>query len=464
MKNGQYPDLWKFQTITPAPKVYPTEKIRQLRPISGLKNFAKIYESFLAEFMVNDMKPTKDSAQYGNEKSVSIQHYLVRMINTILKAVDRNSKYEANAVLVQLIDWESAFDRQCHTLGVQSFIDNGVRKSIIPLLINYFQNRQMAVNWKGKLSQPRPLPSSGAQGGALGQLEYLSQTNNNVDFADKDKKYKFIDDLSLLNVVNVLMSGISAYNFRQHVASDIGTHGNYLPSENFDSQKYLENVTMWTKKQKMALNKDKCKYMVFNFTKKYQFSSRLYLDSAKLDEINECKLLGVVLTNTLSFEKNTEMLVKRAYTRMLILRNLSAFGVPIEDMINIYILYIRSITEQSCVVWHSSLTEEQGLEIERIQKVALRIILQEKYEHYQHALFLTNLEPLFSRRKSLCLRFAKSCLKSEKNCDMFPMKKKTVNTRPNEKYFVTPALTNRLAKSSIPYMQRLLNEEFAQNK
>ena len=98
------------------------------------------------------------------------------------------------------------------------------------------------------------------------------------------------------------------------------------------------------------------------------------------------------------------------------------------------------------------------------KKIALRIILQEKYEHYQHALCLTNLEPLFSRRKALCLRFAKSCQKSEKNCDMFPLKIKTVNTRPNEKYFVTPAMTNRLAKSSIPYMQRLLNEEFALNK
>ena len=57
--------------------------------------------------MVNDMKSTKDSAQYGNEN----QHYLVRMINTILTAVDRNSKSEANAVLVQLIDWKSTFDR-----------------------------------------------------------------------------------------------------------------------------------------------------------------------------------------------------------------------------------------------------------------------------------------------------------------------------------------------------------------
>ena len=149
---------------------------------------------------------------------------------------------------------------------------------------------------------------------------------------------------------------------------------------------------------------------------------------------------------------------------MLILRNLSIFGVPIEDMVNIYILYIRSIIEQSCVVWHSSLTDEQSLDLERIQKVALRIILLEKYEHYQNALFLTNLDPLFVRRKALCLRFAQSCLKSERSCDMFPAKVKTVNTRPNEKYFVTSAQTNRLAQSSILYMQRLLNEDAAVRK
>ena len=34
-----------------------------------------------------------------------------------------------------------------------------------------------------------------------------------------------------------------------------------------------------------------------------------------------------------------------------------------------------------------------------------------------------------------------------------------VNTRCKEKYFVQPATTGRLAKSAIPYMQRLLNED-----
>ena len=127
MQNGQYPNLWKFQTITPAPKVYKPCRFKQLRPISVLLNFAKIYESFLAEFMVEDMKPSKDLAQYGNEKSISIQHYLVRMIHQILTALDKNSQKEANAVIVQLIHWQSAFDRQCHVLWVKSFLENGVR-------------------------------------------------------------------------------------------------------------------------------------------------------------------------------------------------------------------------------------------------------------------------------------------------------------------------------------------------
>ena len=109
------------------------------------------------------------------------------------------------------------------------------------------------------------------------------------------------------------MCGIAAFNFKHQVASDIGAHGNYLPSENFESQSYLEKIDKWTTDKKMKLNSEKCKYMVFNFTRKYQFSTRLYLNDKKLEEISECRLLGVVLTNDLSFEKNTEAIIKNAY-------------------------------------------------------------------------------------------------------------------------------------------------------
>ena len=59
---------------------------------------------------------------------------------------------------------------------------------------------------------------------------------------------------------------------------------------------------------------------------------------------------------------------------MLILHKLYEFNLAIEEMVNIYILFIRSVAEYSSVVWHSSITEEESTHIERVQKTALRII------------------------------------------------------------------------------------------
>ena len=71
---------------------------------------------------------------------------------------------------------------------------------------------------------------------------------------------------------------------------------------------------------------------------------------------------------------------------MVILRNLNTFHVPVKEMVNIYCLYIRSIAEQSSVVWSSSITTGEEYDLERIQKVALRIILQSDYIDYSNAL------------------------------------------------------------------------------
>ena len=93
------------------------------------------------------MADSRDQSQYGNEKGVSVNHYLIKMINEILLAVDKNTANEKFAVLCTMIDWSQAFDRQCPKLGINSFMKNGVRRSLIPLLISYLQNRRMRVKW-----------------------------------------------------------------------------------------------------------------------------------------------------------------------------------------------------------------------------------------------------------------------------------------------------------------------------
>ena len=165
---GEYPDIYKLEVVTPVPKVFPPKTVKDLRKIAGTQNFSRIFEKFLSETMIEDMKPTRDPSQYGNSKGVSTQHYLIKMVDRILTALDSNNHDEKYAVVTQLIDWSQAFDRQCPKLGIQSFIKNGVRKSIIPVLISYFQNRRMKVKWHNHLSSQRDLVGGVLKGSALG--------------------------------------------------------------------------------------------------------------------------------------------------------------------------------------------------------------------------------------------------------------------------------------------------------
>ena len=129
--------------------------------------------------------------------------------------------------------------------------------------------------------------------------------------------------------------------------------------------------------------------------------------------------------------------------------------------VTIYVLYIRSILEQSCHVWHSSLTLEITTDLERVQKNSLKIILQQEYSTYEKALEHLNIDSLFDRRNSLCLKFAKKCLKTKQVSNIFPLNNAEYNleTRNREKYKVTYARTDRLKNSAIPFMHGQLNNE-----
>ena len=94
-------------------------------------------------------------------------------------------------------------------------------------------------------------------------------------------------------------------------------------------------------------------------------------------------------------------------------------GVQIEDLIDVYKLFIRSIIEYCSVVYHSRLTEEQNNKLERIQKTCLKIILSEMYIDYQSALEMTGLSTLKSRRIRRCLDFSLKSINHPENQKMF---------------------------------------------
>ena len=162
----------------------------------------------------------------------------------------------------------------------------------------------------------------------------------------------------------------------------------------------------------MKINQKKTKTMLFNFTHNYQFMTRLVLNGENVEVVSETKLLGTVISDDLTWNINTAYMVRRANARMVLLRKLSEFGAPVSDLKTIYISYIRSVLDQSAVVWHSSLTEENKLDLSRVQKTACKVMLKGRYKSYEKALEVLDLEILSDRREKLCQTFAKKSIKN----------------------------------------------------
>ena len=351
--------------------------------------------------------------------------------------------------------------RQSPLLGIKSFIKNGVRPCLIPILISFFQNRRMVVKWHGTMSKERRLYGGGPQGSTMGILEFLSLSNDKSQNVQEDDKYSFIDDLSLLELINLTNIGMQSYNVRQHVPSHIPDHNQFIAAEKLESQKHLDELSKWTDEHEMKLNPKKCKNIIFNFTNNHQFVTALKVNNHETETVKEAKLLGTIITEDLKWSRNTEEIVKSANKRLRILHVASKFTGKISDLKIIYMMFIRSKLDSSSVVWHNSLTEKDINSLERIQKASVKINLKNNYKDYESALKMLNLDTLCERRRKQCLKFAKDCLKHEQMKKMFPINEKNsqIETRHKETFKVNKANTERYRQSAVPYFQRLLNEE-----
>ena len=388
LNQGYYPTLWKQEWVTPAPKIINPKDISDLRKISCTSDYSKIFEGFIKEWILEDVIQNIDIGQYGGLAGTGTEHMMVCLIDRVLQLLDKNQ--DKSAVIAASLDWAAAFDRQDPTIAVMKFIKLGVRPSLIPLLSSYLTDRSMKGKFNGELSEIMSLVGGGPQGTLIGGLEYIVQSNDNADIVPPDDRFKFIDDLSILQLI--LLSGLVIdYDFHQHVASDVGIGQKFLPSYTYKTQEHLDFISNWTHENKMKLNPSKCKYMVFSRAK-IDFSTRLKIDQELIERVPSMKILGTWISDDLSWARNCQEICRKAYSRLSIITKLKYVGVGQDDLIDIYVKFIRSVTEYCSVSFHASLTQEQSNKLEKIQKTCLKVILGEHYTDYTSALIKCGLQ------------------------------------------------------------------------
>ena len=89
-----------------------------------------------------------------------------------------------------------------------------------------------------------------------------------------------------------------------------------------------------------------------------------------------------------------------------------------------------------------------------------------KYQGYEQALKFLKLDSLKERRIKMALKFAKRSLKLENFSRMFPLNDSNhmMTMRNPEKYGINISRSERHKRSAVPFLQRLLNEDYLKQK
>ena len=473
MKTAKWPTRWKKEYITPIGKISEPETEDDLRPISLTPFFSKVTERFVVKWLLEYIGPLIDFRQYGGMKGNSITHYLIEFVNFILSNQENT---EPTAILACLIDFSKAFNRQNHNILITKLSDMGVPAWLLRIVMSFLSDRTMVVRYKGATSSEKKLPGGGPQGTLLGLLLFIvlindigfsNQMNNAGELITTKRTLrsanqlhlKFVDDLTLAESLILKESVLSVpESARPQPDPYRARTGHVLVPGNSQVLSQITSVIEYAKENDMKLNLDKTKFMLFNHCQSIDFQPSYTIDGTEIEYVEETKLLGLVLTSDLKFDRNTEFIVKKGYKRIWILKRLKNLGASIKQLIDVYVKQIRSVLELSVPVWHSSLTLANRLSIERVQKAALQVILGSSYISYTSARKLTDLLTLETRRVNLCHKFALKTVKNLKHKKWFKVNNRISKTRRKQPAFChVISRTKRFENSPISYLTQLLN-------
>ena len=180
----------------------------------------------------------------------------------------------------------------------------------------------------------------------MGGEDDLDISNSNKKESIKKCKKKWIDDLTIANVIDLkdckkvtednLIRPLNFHGRTEHV----------LYPESNPAQKELAEIFALAQEKQMVVNRKKTKAMIFNPSRNIDFQPFLYDPNGEtIDYVQQTKLLGVIILEDLRTELNTKNIETKAYRRIWYLKRLIIHGCPIEDLVTVYVRQVRSVCE-----------------------------------------------------------------------------------------------------------------------
>lgn len=346
---GIFPTSWKIAKVIPIRKNAKENLCAQnSRPISLLSVLSKILEKLITEqvkqfFRVNNLF-TKFQHAYREGHSTATA--LTQMVDDCYNHID--NKKLVGAVL---LDFSSAFDLLDHEILLEKLKSYGFSLLAVNWFESYLSGRKQSVFYNGSFSSLKELKCGVPQGSCLGPLLFSIFTNDLPLVLDHAKAVMYADDTTI-----------------------------YFPAASADAltetlNAELNSVVSWTNANRLVLNVLKTKTILFgsNIKLKENPKLKIVINSTTVSQVEDTKLLGVILDSTLKWSKHIEGMAAIMGRQLALIRSCSKyfpkdlFPLVIKTMVLSHLHYCS-------VVW-SCASEKDMEKLQLVQNKAARIAL-----------------------------------------------------------------------------------------
>ena len=193
------------------------------------------------------------------------------------------------------IDLSKAFDTLSFDVILYKLNYYGIAGSELQLLTNYMKNRKQYVIFNNHESDRTEITTGVPQGSILGPLLFSTIIN---DLKKSSKKLRFLmyaDDTTIY------------FNLEDHDSNNF----------KFEINAELQKVSMWLKKNKLSLNLDKTKLMIFHRQQKRVKELNITINGTNIKRVQSFNFLGLILSEACLGRASHLLFIKKKISKVI---------------------------------------------------------------------------------------------------------------------------------------------------